>query len=193
MLSGKRHTGQGLVEYALLLALVAIVAAAALLLLGRSLYTMFYGLTESLQFGCNQVSQQTFRSYAGEGGAVPGLPINPDVRPASGTISQQYWFCHKGQDIAGEEGSPVVAVADGIVRFAGWSDKGYGYLVVIDHGSYQTLYAHLRTDPVVGTGQAVGAGQMLGELGNTGFSTGPHLHFEIRLGNELVDPATYLP
>jgi len=193
MSPGKRCAGQGLVEYALLLALVAIVAAAALLLLGRSLYTTFYGLTEALQFGCGQVSQETFRSYAGEGGPAPGSPISPDVQPAQGTISQQYWFCHKGQDIAGEEGSPVIAVADGVVRFAGWSDKGYGYMVVVDHGSYQTLYAHLRTDPVVNSGQTVSAGQLLGELGNTGFSTGPHLHFEIRLGTELVDPGVYLP
>jgi murein DD-endopeptidase MepM/ murein hydrolase activator NlpD len=193
MLRRKGRKGQGLVEYALLLALVAIVAAAALLLLGRSLYTVFYGLTEALQFGCGQVSQQTFRSYAGEGGSAPGTPISPDFRPAAGVISQGYWFCHKGQDIANDEGVPVVAVADGMVRYAGWSDLGYGYMVVIDHGSYQTLYAHLRTDPPVSTGQTISGGQAVGELGNTGFSTGPHLHFEIRLGNELVDPGAYLP
>ena len=111
-----------------------------------------------------QVSAGTFRSYAGE-----------------------------GLDVAGPEGTPVQAIADGTVKFAGWNDRGYGYLVVIDHGSYQSLYAHLRDTPSVTTGQAVNAGSGSGAMGNTGFSTGPHLHFEIRLGSELVDSASHLP
>ncbi len=189
---GKRQQAQGLVEYALLLALVAIVAVAALLLLGRSVRTIFYGLTEALQFGCGQVSQQTFRSYAGEGSSTSG-PIHPGYTPAQGVVSQSYWFCHKGLDIAADEGGSVQAVGDGIVRFAGWSDQGYGNMVVIDHGTYQTLYAHLRDEPSVHAGQTVSAGQQIGVLGNTGFSTGPHLHFEIRLGSDLVDPGAYLP
>jgi murein DD-endopeptidase MepM/ murein hydrolase activator NlpD len=65
--------------------------------------------------------------------------------------------------------------------------------VVIDHGGYQTLYAHLSATPSVSTGQSVAAGTVIGLMGNTGFSTGPHLHFEIRLGREVVDPGSYLP
>jgi murein DD-endopeptidase MepM/ murein hydrolase activator NlpD len=65
--------------------------------------------------------------------------------------------------------------------------------VVIDHGGYQTLYAHLSATPSVSTGQSVAAGTVIGLMGNTGFSTGPHLHFEIRLGREVVDPGSYFP
>jgi murein DD-endopeptidase MepM/ murein hydrolase activator NlpD len=188
-----RERGQGLVEYALLIALVAIVVVGAAFLLGRSLYTVFYGIAEALQFGCGMVSAETFRSYAGEGGTAPAGPIAPDYFPTQGTITQGYWFCHKGLDIANDEGTAVRAVAAGTVKFAGWSDKGYGYMVVIDHGSYQTLYAHLKQSPSVSTGQSVAAGTSIGLMGNTGFSTGPHLHFEIRLGRDLVDPAMYFP
>jgi murein DD-endopeptidase MepM/ murein hydrolase activator NlpD len=183
--------GQGTVEYVLLLALLAVVVIVVLALLGNNLYTVFYGISEALRFGCGQVSQQTFRSYAGEGGPPPAAPpVLPS--PAMGTTSQGYWFCHKAIDIAGPEGTPVTAVAAGTVKFAGWSDRGYGYLVVIDHGTYQSLYAHLREQPSVHTGQTVSAGAFLGPMGNTGFSSGPHLHFEIRLGSELVNPALYL-
>jgi murein DD-endopeptidase MepM/ murein hydrolase activator NlpD len=171
--------------------LIAIVAIAALTLLGRNLYSIFYGISEALQFGCGSVSAQTFRSYAGEGGGSG--PVSPAYQPTTGHVSQGYWFCHKGLDIAGPEGTPVQTVANGTVKYAGWNTQGYGNLVVIDHGSYQTLYAHLRTTPTVSKGQTVGAGHMVGELGNTGFSTGPHLHFEIRLGSDLVDPQIYLP
>lgn len=184
-------SGQGVVEYVLLLALIAVVVIAVLLLLGNNLYTVFYGISEALHSRCGQVSQQTFRSYAGEGGPPPAAPPVLPI-PTQGTTSQGYWFCHKGMDIAGPEGTPVTAVAAGTVKFAGWSDQGYGYLVVIDHGAYQSLYAHLREQPSVHTGQVVSAGTFLGPMGNTGFSSGPHLHFEIRLGSELVNPALYL-
>ncbi len=187
------NSGQGSVEYALLLSLVGMVVLAALFFLGRNLYTVFYGISEALQFGCGQVSQDTFRSYAGEGGLASPGQIALGYLPAQGTISQGYWFCHKGIDIAGDEGIALRAVAAGVVRFAGWSDRGYGYMVVIDHGSYQTLYAHLQQTPNVSTGQAVVSGAVIGLMGNTGFSTGPHLHFEIRLGDDMVDPASYLP
>jgi murein DD-endopeptidase MepM/ murein hydrolase activator NlpD len=185
--------GQGVVEYALLVALIAMVVLAAVFLFGRNLYTVFYGISEALQFGCGQVSQATFRSYAGEGDLTAPGQITLDYEPAVGTTSQEYWFCHKGMDIAADEGTAVRAVAGGVVRFAGWSDKGYGYMVVVDHGSYQTLYAHLQQTPSVSTGQTIAGGTVIGPMGNTGFSTGPHLHFEIRLGRDLVNPVPYLP
>ncbi|PWH20145.1 MAG: hypothetical protein DDG58_03300 [Ardenticatenia bacterium] len=188
----KNCQGQGLVEYALLIALIAMVVIGAVFILGRNLYTVFYGIAEALQFGCGQVSAETFRSYAGEG-TPASSPPTLSQRPAEGTVTQSYWFCHKGLDIANDEGVPVRAVAGGVVRFAGWSDRGYGYMVVLDHGGYQTLYAHLKQAPSVSNGQSVSGGTVLGLMGNTGFSTGPHLHFEIRLGRELVDPSLYLP
>ncbi len=185
--------GQGLIEYALLIALIAMVVLGAAFLLGRNLYTIFYGITEALQFGCGRVSAETFRSYAGEGSLSPGGPPTLSHRPAEGATTQGYWFCHKAMDIANDEGVPVRAVAAGVVRFAGWSDRGYGYMVVLDHGGYQSLYAHLKEQPSVTSGQSVPDGAVIGLMGNTGFSTGPHLHFEIRLGSELVDPSLYLP
>lgn len=185
--------GQGTIEYALLLVLIALVLIAALSLLGNSLETVFYGLAEALQFGCGEVSKQTFRSYAGEGGEAQGEPTL-SYHPALGKISQRYWFCHNGWDIANPEGTPVYAVDDGEVKFAGWNEQGYGYMAVVDHGGrYQTLYAHFRESPLVSTGQSVSAGTVIGYMGNTGFSTGPHLHFEIRHGSDMLDPGPYLP
>ncbi len=187
-----RERGQGLIEYALLIALVAIVVIAALSLLGQSLSSVFYGIAEALQSQCGNVTATTFRSYAGEGSSAPPGAISL-ANPAAGTVTQRYWFCHKGLDIAAEQGTSVRAVAAGTVRFAGWSNQGYGNMVVIDHGSYQTLYAHLSGTPSVSAGQSVAAGTVLGPMGSTGFSTGPHLHFEIRLGRDVVDPGSYFP
>jgi murein DD-endopeptidase MepM/ murein hydrolase activator NlpD len=185
--------GQGTVEYVLLLVLIAIVVIAALSMLGNSLSTVFYGIAEALQFGCGEVSKQTFRSYAGEGGEAQGSPTL-SLSPTLGKTTQRYWFCHNGWDIANPEGTPVYAVDDGVVKFAGWSNRGYGNLVVIDHdGRYQTLYAHLRDAPSVSEEQSVVAGEIIGYMGNTGFSTGPHLHFEIRHGSSLIDPGPHIP
>lgn len=187
-----RERGQGTIEYALLVVLIAIVVTAALWMLGQSMYTLFYGITEAIQFRCGEVSRQTFRSYAGEGNEAPGDPTL-SRHPTTGKITQRYWFCHKGWDVAGPEGTPVYPVGAGQVKFAGWSDKGYGYMVVIDHGNYQTLYAHFKSPPTVDTGQLVDTGTVIGLMGNTGFSTGPHLHFEIRHGSDMIDPGLYLP
>jgi murein DD-endopeptidase MepM/ murein hydrolase activator NlpD len=185
-----RERGQGMIEYALLIALVAIVVIAALTILGQSLASVFYGIAEALQSQCGSVTASTFRSYAGEGSSSPPGTLSL-TDPTAGTVTQRYWFCHKGLDIAADQGTPVRAVAAGTVKFAGWSNQGYGNLVVIDHGGYQTLYAHLSALSV-STGQSVAAGTTIGLMGNTGFSTGPHLHFEIRLGHDVVDPGSYL-
>jgi len=187
-----RERGQGMIEYALLIALIAIVAVAALSIMGQSISTIFYGIGEALQSRCGNVTASTFRSYAGEGNpSPPGTLSLPN--PTAGTVTQRYWFCHKGLDIAAAQGTPVRAVAGGTVKFAGWSNQGYGNLVVIDHGSYQTLYGHLSAAPSVSAGQSVAAGTVVGLMGNTGFSTGPHLHFEICLGREVVNPDPFFP
>jgi murein DD-endopeptidase MepM/ murein hydrolase activator NlpD len=193
MLVKGRERGQGAIEYALLLVLIALVALAALWLMGQSLSTVFYGIAEALQSQCGQVSKQTFRDYAGEGGEAVGEPTLLHG-PTTGKISQNYWFCHNGLDIANPKGTPVYAVDDGEVKFAGWSDAGYGYLVVIDHsGRFQTLYAHFQGPPSVSEGQSVTGGTVIGLMGSTGLSTGPHLHFEIRHGSSLVNPGPHLP
>ena len=87
---------------------------------------------------------------------------------------------HYGIDIAGRLGYPIYAADNGVVVYAGWNDYGYGEMVVIDHGyGWQTLYAHLSVINV-GCGQEVYRGDTIGQMGSTGLSSGPHLHFEMR-------------
>ncbi len=99
---------------------------------------------------------------------------------------------HGGIDIGVPTGTPVYAVAAGRVKDAGWRN-GYGYAVVLDHGnSITSWYGHL-SKILVKEGQRVLAGQKIAESGNTGVSTGPHLDFRIKLGEETVDPLKWLP
>jgi murein DD-endopeptidase MepM/ murein hydrolase activator NlpD len=99
---------------------------------------------------------------------------------------------HKGQDIAAPTGTPVNATADGVVVVAGWV-RGYGNGIYIDHGNgISTRYGHLsRIDVMVG--QTIKQGQHLGLVGSTGRSTGPHLHYEVRINGEATNPLDYLP
>jgi len=98
---------------------------------------------------------------------------------------------HSGQDIDAQTGDPVVAGASGNVTFVGWQN-GYGQLVVIDHGGgLTTRYGHLSHIDVAQS-QTVARGQFIGRVGSTGRSTGPHLHYEIRINDEPVDPRQYL-
>jgi murein DD-endopeptidase MepM/ murein hydrolase activator NlpD len=99
---------------------------------------------------------------------------------------------HTGQDIATAYGSPIAAADSGQVIYSGWWD-GYGKAVVIDHGrGYTTVYGHMSRI-IVQTGQRIEKGQVIGLVGSTGFSTGPHLHFEIRVNGHPVNPLAYLP
>jgi murein DD-endopeptidase MepM/ murein hydrolase activator NlpD len=99
---------------------------------------------------------------------------------------------HKGQDISAPMGTPVKAAADGSVAIAGWQ-KGYGWVVYIDHGNgISTRYGHLsRIDVMVG--QMLKQGEQLGLVGSTGRSTGPHLHYEVRINGQPTSPIHYLP
>lgn len=105
---------------------------------------------------------------------------------------------HGGVDIssAGINGKPIVAAADGVVLASGWNKGGYGYWVMLNHGThngkhYATVYGHMIGNPCVGKGQAVKAGQHIGNVGSTGDSSGPHLHFEIRVNGARVNPMGY--
>ncbi|HET91598.1 MAG TPA: M23 family metallopeptidase [Chloroflexi bacterium] len=99
---------------------------------------------------------------------------------------------HIGLDIAAEMWDPIVAAAGGVVAFAEWGG-GYGNLVIVEHpGGWRTYYAHF-SKIVVKVGQEVMQGELLGGAGTTGYSTGPHLHFEIRYQGRPVDPQLYLP
>jgi murein DD-endopeptidase MepM/ murein hydrolase activator NlpD len=100
---------------------------------------------------------------------------------------------HWGIDIAGNEGEVVYATDAGVVVYVGWNNYGYGNMIMIDHGSgFQSLYAHL-TGFNVGCGQSVGQGELIGAIGTTGRSSGPHLHFEIRAISSFVNPWDVLP
>jgi murein DD-endopeptidase MepM/ murein hydrolase activator NlpD len=98
---------------------------------------------------------------------------------------------HSGQDIEAAWGAPVVSGAAGRVSFVGWQN-GYGQLVTVDHGGgLTTRYGHLSHIDVA-MDQAVSRGQLLGKVGSTGRSTGPHLHYEVRINDEAVNPLPYL-
>jgi murein DD-endopeptidase MepM/ murein hydrolase activator NlpD len=98
---------------------------------------------------------------------------------------------HSGQDIDAAPGAPVVAGASGKVTFVGWQN-GYGQLIVIDHGGgLTTRYGHLSHIDVANQ-QSVERGQFIGQVGSTGRSTGPHLHYEVRINDEPVNPLQYL-
>jgi murein DD-endopeptidase MepM/ murein hydrolase activator NlpD len=114
--------------------------------------------------------------------------------PASGSVSQQFWNGHRAIDIGSWTGSPVKAADSGYVVVAGggWNG-GYGNHVIVDHGNgFVTLYAHLNSI-FVRPGENIARGQQVGTVGNTGNSTGPHLHFEIRYQGVPRNPFTYLP
>lgn len=113
--------------------------------------------------------------------------------PLSGEVTQGFSWYHPGIDIAGPIGTPIYAAKAGVVVDAsgGWS-YGYGNHVLIDHGSgFSSMYAHM-TYFIVTNGQPVTAGQLIGYRGNTGRSTGSHLHFEIRSPRGNVNPLAYL-
>lgn len=125
-------------------------------------------------------------------------PGNGFIWPARGVFTSGYGWrwgrMHRGIDIAGPVGTPIVAAADGEVITAGWNSGGFGNLVRIKHfdGSV-TLYAH-NSRILVRRGEFVNQGQLIAKMGSTGFSTGPHLHFEIHPpGSRPVDPLAFLP
>lgn len=115
------------------------------------------------------------------------------VWPTSGVITQRYKFYHKAVDIANHGGGNILAADAGKIVVAGWIDNsGYGNRIMIDHGNgYVTLYAHLSLIQVQ-VGQSVKRGDIIGQMGSTGRSTGTHLHFEVRRGGVLDDPLGYL-
>lgn len=110
----------------------------------------------------------------------------------SRNFTQYFWYGHPGFDIALGEGSAVVASDTGTVTFAGWNIYGFGNLIVVNHGNgYETFYAHLNGISVV-PGQIVYQGNVIGTSGNTGNSSGPHIHFEIRANGVQDDPCWYV-
>ena len=118
------------------------------------------------------------------------MPVSSGFRFTSG-FGQRWGRMHNGTDFAAPVGTPIVAPADGVVTFAGWS-SGYGRLVKIQHAfGIETRYAH-QSRIRVNVGQRVSRGERIGDIGNSGRSTGPHLHYEIRVGGRPVNPMIYI-
>jgi murein DD-endopeptidase MepM/ murein hydrolase activator NlpD len=115
----------------------------------------------------------------------------PVAGPVTSGFGSRWGRMHEGIDIGVPEGTPVHAAAAGTVIYAGWM-TGYGNIVVIDHGNgLSTAYAH-NSQLSVGQGASVGKGSVIALSGNTGHSTGPHVHFEVRVNGSPVDPLGYL-
>jgi murein DD-endopeptidase MepM/ murein hydrolase activator NlpD len=136
----------------------------------------------------------------GAGEYLPDAParFTGYIWPTRGTLTSGYGWrwgrMHRGVDVAGPVGTPIMAAAPGVVERSGWNSGGYGNLVEIRHADgSMTRYAH-NSRLLVRAGQEVRQGQQIAEMGSTGYSTGPHLHFEIHLPNQgTVNPMAYLP
>jgi murein DD-endopeptidase MepM/ murein hydrolase activator NlpD len=128
--------------------------------------------------------------------AIQPIP-NEDLTQTAGGFGWRIHPIHKiqkfhaGMDFTCKQGTPIHATGDGRVVYAEYGTNGYGQHIIIDHGfGYQTLYAHL-SKLEVRQGQKVKRGDIIGLVGNTGLSVGPHLHYEVHKGGEPVDPANY--
>ena len=140
-------------------------------------------------------AQQSAPSYSWvQGSGQLGWPVSGEITSPYGYRTHPIWgttIYHSGIDIGVDEGTPVHAADGGTVVWSGWMG-GYGYAVVIDHGNgMSTLYGH-NSELAVSEGQDVSKGQVIAYAGSTGNSTGPHVHFEVRISGDPVDPMGYL-
>ncbi|HAC62953.1 MAG TPA: M23 family peptidase [Cyanothece sp. UBA12306] len=120
------------------------------------------------------------------------------IWPTQGRMTSGYGMrfgnMHEGIDIAGPIGTPIFAAASGVVIFAGWDRQGYGQLIKIRHGDGSISFYGHNSEILVRRGQQVTQGQQISKMGSTGYSTGPHLHFEIHpQGRKAVNPIAFLP
>ena len=131
----------------------------------------------------SQVSSSGMYSITGTRYAITS-PFGPRYSPVSGKSE-----FHNGIDIGAPYGAPVYSLKDGVVSYSGWM-SGYGKVVVINHGDISTLYAH-NSELSVNVGQRVSGGQKIANVGSTGWSTGPHIHFEVISGGKRINSAPY--
>lgn len=155
-------------------------------------FNLMPGMKLIVKGGAKPLVTKVVSSYSG---SIPsGAAGTGQFRwPVMGRITQDYWSGHRAIDIAVPTNSPVYASDGGYVSFVGWTDVGYGYLVRIDHGNgFETWYGH-NTSFAVTLGESVTRGQVIAYSGSTGYSTGPHVHFEVRYLGALQNPRIYLP
>ena len=142
-------------------------------------------------------SLDTLNTYRMAAFKVPlGLPVKTSFRMTSGFGGRNDPIngrrkMHEGQDLAGDYGDPIYSTADGVVTYAGW-ESGYGRLIKVKHAfGIETRYGHL-SEIGVKVGQKVSRGEKIGDMGNSGRSTGTHLHYEVRLSGTAVNPMTFI-
>ncbi len=194
--SGKADSASGASQYG------AVLGNPAILAKHRELFTQYaYSLVDELEAQANleELDQQKLVNFMHANNDV--LLSTPSIWPADGFLSSNFGGrsspftgrgqAHKGIDIANRPGTPIWAPARGVVTFAG-SDGAYGLSIVIDHGNnVTTRYAHMQK-LLVKDGQFVQRGEAIGAMGSSGRSTGPHLHYEVRLGGVPVNPMRYI-
>lgn len=125
------------------------------------------------------------------------IAATPSIWPSQGVITSRFGWrwggsdWHPGVDVAANSGTPIVSTADGVVVASGWNG-GYGRQVIVDHGyGITTSYAH-NSENAVSVGQKVKKGQLVAYMGSTGFSTGPHVHYEVKVNGTAVNPAGFM-
>lgn len=159
---------------------------------------------ERLEAEANAWNDKVRKLQAAQAGRSGGVNGSVSTWPVSGyyEISSPFGWrvhpitkkrsLHTGTDIVAPSGTPISAAGAGVVIMAGWNDA-YGNMTIIDHGKgISTLYGH-QSSLNVTEGQSVQANQVIGYVGSTGWSTGPHLHFEVRVGGNPTDPLQYFP
>ncbi|MGO2540646.1 M23 family metallopeptidase [Specibacter sp. AOP5-B1-6] len=147
-------------------------------------------LKETLKVNASDVAPQAAKGTLGAPleNLVPSSPFGGRISPITGQVDEQ----HTGQDFAIASGTDVLAAAGGTVTFSGWHQYGGGNRVVVDHGNgLSTSYNHMSSNSVK-VGDKVERGDVVGLSGSTGASTGPHLHFEVIVNDETVDPLGWL-
>jgi len=144
-------------------------------------------IAEELRRSAPKLTEQSASGFIFPVEGRIGSGFGPRKHPIFGSVRQ-----HNGVDMGCVRGQPIWAAKAGTVIFAGWRD-GYGNVVLIEHEGYVvTVYAH-QSKLSVSKGNSLDAGDPIGECGSTGWSTGPHLHFEVRVGGEAKDPLLVLP
>jgi murein DD-endopeptidase MepM/ murein hydrolase activator NlpD len=152
--------------------------------------------TVMAKMGRLEEDMKAYEAVLRERGYTPTIwPVNGKLEGGFGGRRNPFggggYEFHSGQDIEADWGAPIVSGASGRVTFTGWQN-GYGQLVEVDHGGgLTTRYAHLSHIDVE-LDQVVARGQLLGKVGSTGRSTGPHLHYEVRINDQPVNPLPYL-
>lgn len=159
---------------------------------------------EKLKEKSELVKQNTWTLYTNLMEKKEILNNTPSIMPVKGWVSSSFGYrnetiysdheyqFHRGVDIASTQGNPVMASADGKVVYTGYDEFGYGNLIVIDHGyGLRTYYAHLA-EININIGNTVKRSDIIASVGSTGRSTGPHLHYEIRIFNKPVNPDNYI-